>query len=94
MQMRSTILRALAVAAALPLAQLPASAQPYRGWSCNDLWHARNEIYARNGYCFRTQRAINAFGRGCFPPYGRLTGADSREVARIQATERRRRCPA
>ena len=34
--------------------------------SCQILWEMRNQIYKENGYCFRTQRAIEAFGNaGC-----------------------------
>ena len=36
--------------------------------SCNGLWRERNRVYAANGYCFKTARAISAFGRGCVPP--------------------------
>ena len=60
---------------------------------CSDLWYQRNEIYARNGYCFRTARARAAFGPGCFPPYGRLTGWDKRRVAEIQGEEDYLGCP-
>jgi hypothetical protein len=42
------------------------SAQDYGSMSCGDLWYRRNEIYARNGYCFKTDRAIRVFGNaGC-----------------------------
>lgn len=34
--------------------------------SCGDLWILRNAIYKDAGYCFRTPRAIAAFGNhGC-----------------------------
>ena len=34
--------------------------------SCQILWEMRNQIYKENGYCFHTQRAIQAFGNaGC-----------------------------
>jgi hypothetical protein len=34
--------------------------------SCGQLWHRRNSIYKEAGYCFRTPRAIRAFGNaGC-----------------------------
>jgi hypothetical protein len=33
-----------------------------RGLSCQNLWVVRNTIYQENGYCFKTQRAINYFG--------------------------------
>ncbi len=71
---------------------LPAPAPGMGGMSCNDLWYARNAIYARNGHCFKTRRGRAAFGRNCFAPYGRLGRADQREVNRIQAQERRMGC--
>ena len=61
--------------------------------SCEELWYARNEIYARNGFCFKTARAQSAFGPGCFPPFGKLTGADARSVSALQSWEKRRKCP-
>ena len=51
---------------------MPVKAQGYRGLSCGQLWYERNAIFAQYGYCFKTDQAINAFGRACFPPYGRL----------------------
>lgn len=34
--------------------------------SCQILWEVRNTIYKENGYCFKTQKAINHFGNaGC-----------------------------
>ena len=34
--------------------------------SCSELWYQRNSIYKEAGYCFRTPRAIRAFGNaGC-----------------------------
>jgi hypothetical protein len=75
-------------AALLALAPEKAAAQ-----SCYDLWHERNAIYARNGYCFQTQRAIEEFGRGCFPPFGRLSGGEAARVREIQYWERRNDCP-
>ena len=34
--------------------------------SCQILWEVRNTIYKENGYCFHTQKAIDAFGNaGC-----------------------------
>lgn len=33
---------------------------------CSILWQIRNQIYHENGYCFRTERGIGAFGNaGC-----------------------------
>jgi hypothetical protein len=34
--------------------------------SCSSLWRARNQVYKDAGYCFKTARAIRAFGNaGC-----------------------------
>ena len=62
--------------------------------SCDELWYARNEIYAAEGYCFKTARAQSVFGPGCFAPFGRLSGDEQRQVNLIQSWERRRGCPA
>jgi hypothetical protein len=77
----------LLVAFAALAAPLPALAQ-----SCSALWYERNQIYARNGYCFQTARAISVFGRGCFPPYGQLSGYDRSRVNEIQRMERAYGC--
>ena len=81
-----------AVAAAL-LFTPAGPVQAQGGDNCEQLWQQRNAIYFRFGYCFRTQRAIATFGRGCVPPYGRLPPDAAREVARIQAQEARLGCP-
>ncbi|MBB4304092.1 hypothetical protein GGD81_003147 [Rhodobium orientis] len=56
--------------------------------SCQDLWVARNEIYYRNGYCFKTRRGRNFFDNsGCStsnPPFSRV---ESSNVARIKRME-------
>lgn len=69
-----------------------AQAQDYRDMTCSELWYARNQIYAEKGYCFKTQRARAVFGRGCFPPYGRLSRWEREEVERIKRWEGRRGC--
>ena len=80
------------VAACITAGAPIASAQDYAGLSCGQLWYERNSIFARYGHCFRTQQAIAAFGRACFPPYGRLPpGAQSR-VNEITYWERRKGC--
>lgn len=72
----------------------PARANPQ---ACADLWTARNEIYKAQGYCFRTQRAIAAFGNaGC--QYDSiedvpLSANDRRAIADILRQERALRCP-
>jgi len=60
--------------------------------SCDELWHERNAVYARNGYCFKTQKAIAAFGKGCFPPYGELQGSEKNRVTEISLWERQKGC--
>jgi hypothetical protein len=97
--MRSTsqIIRLAAAAAVLSGvvamgASAPAGAQPARGFSCEQLWRQRNAIYARAGHCFTTDRGRATFGEGCSPPYGRLSGAESREVQRIRRQERMNGC--
>ncbi len=66
--------------------------------SCGDLWNRRNEIFARNGYCFKTDRAIRVFGnQGCrFYVEGDvpMSRAEREEVEFIRAIERRRGCDA
>lgn len=72
----------------------PASASPE---ACEGLWTARNEIYKAQGYCFRTQRAITAFGNaGC--QYDNiedvpLSANGRRAIADIVQRERALRCP-
>jgi hypothetical protein len=92
---KSLSILALAVGAAMVaslLAPAPVEARDLAGMSCEGLWYARNKIYARNGYCFRTERARAVFGRGCFPPYGRLRGWERERVNRIQMWEGRKGC--
>lgn len=66
-------------------AAAPAAAQS--GMTCEQLWYERNAIYAAKGFCFKTQRARNVFGRACFPPYGQLTPAEQRRVNNIEQWE-------
>lgn len=79
-----------AAIAAMPIvfavgAAAPAAAQS--GMTCEQLWYERNAIYAAKGFCFKTQRARNVFGRACFPPYGKLTPAEQRRVNNIEQWE-------
>jgi hypothetical protein len=66
--------------------------------SCGDLWYRRNAIFARNGYCFKTDRAIRVFGNeGCrFYVEGDvpMSRAEREEVEIIRAIERRKGCEA
>ena len=64
-----------------------ASAQGYANLSCGQLWYERNAIYAQYGHCFQTAQAISAFGRACFPPYGRLPPSAQARVNAIISWE-------
>jgi hypothetical protein len=70
----------------------PASAQSYQAMTCDQLWYARNVIFADNGYCFKTQRAINVFGPRCYPPYGELSSYEQGQVDSIRSVERQKGC--
>ncbi|HZT86653.1 MAG TPA: YARHG domain-containing protein [Stellaceae bacterium] len=53
---------AMALAAATTFMSVGAS----YAQSCDQLWYERNSIYKAAGYCFKTARAIRAFGNaGC-----------------------------
>lgn len=88
------MLTACGIAAAVTVPLVLAGMQPARAQDeCASLWHRRNAIYARNGYCFRTARARAVFGPGCFPPYGELSRSERRAVNRLQAEEDALGCP-
>jgi hypothetical protein len=63
-----------------------------RAMSCDQLWHARNMIYAEKGQCFKTQRAVAAFGARCYPPYGELTQPEKIRVSEIRYWEGQAGC--
>jgi len=92
---RKTALLALtaSLASTVLVVVLPvAKAQEASSMSCDQLWYARNKIYARNGYCFKTDRAREVFGAGCFPPYGQLNGWEQKRVLELQSWEQRNGC--
>ena len=63
---------------------------------CDELWGERNAIYKDAGYCFRTERAIRAFGNsGC--KYDELadvplSASQRADIADIQRQERENGC--
>ncbi|RUP00038.1 YARHG domain-containing protein [Hyphomicrobium sp.] len=59
---------------------------------CGALWQARNAIFANKGYCFETSEAVALFGKGCFPPYGKLSAAEEADVQRIRDVEAHQGC--
>ena len=87
---------AAATAGAFALAAGPASAQNYNAMSCDELWFQRNSIYKEYGYCFKTDRAIRAFGnRGCYVDDERnlqLPRNVRREIDLIVSIEREKYC--
>lgn len=64
---------------------------------CDELWGERNAVYKDAGYCFKTERAIRAFGNAdCRYDDIRdvpLSARDRAKVREIQAEEARNRCP-
>lgn len=64
---------------------------------CDELWAERNAAYKDAGYCFKTARAIQAFGNaGCkYDEIGDvpLSPRDRAKIADIQREERTRNCP-
>ncbi len=75
---------------------LPPSVQAqgeYSGLTCQTLWHERNAILARKGYCFKTPRAQAVFGKACFAPFGKLSKAEAEEAKLISRLEALKHCP-
>lgn len=72
---------------------LPQSSSAYltdedlTGLDCDQLWHARNEIYARNGYKFLTARAKAEFGSDGVTRNPKLNPFEQKNIALIQAAE-------
>jgi hypothetical protein len=66
-------------------------------FSCDQLWFGRNSIFKAAGYCFKTPRAIAAFGNaGC--QYDdisaiRLSAEDQNFAETIQQAEQSKACP-
>jgi clan AA aspartic protease (TIGR02281 family) len=64
--------------------------------NCDQLWYQRNSIYKANGYCFRTSRAIQAFGNaGCSYNNDQdvpLSAKDRQTLDMIQGLERSKGC--
>jgi hypothetical protein len=63
-----------------------------RGLGCNDLWYARNEIFARNGFLFETARGRAAFGGDGWTRNPRLNRFERANVDLFEGLEYRRGC--
>jgi hypothetical protein len=85
-----------ALAAAVAIVTVHATTTPAIAQSCEALWVERNSYYKRNGYCFRTARAINYFGNGgCYITNQAavpLSPGERRRIAQIRAAERALGC--
>ncbi|GJD67674.1 YARHG domain-containing protein [Methylobacterium gnaphalii] len=68
-----------------------------RAGGCEDAWYQRNAIYKQQGYCFRTPRAIRAFGNaGCTYDAVEdvpLSARQRAQVAELKAYEQSYGCP-
>jgi hypothetical protein len=64
--------------------------------SCQILWEVRNTIYKERGYCFHTQKGIQAFGNaGCkYDDAGKvpLNAAERYNVNAIKKAEAKKGC--
>jgi hypothetical protein len=59
---------------------------------CWGLWHARNEIYARNGFKFKTAEARAEFGDGGYTSNPKLNEYEQSNIALIQQYEASASC--
>jgi hypothetical protein len=86
----------LAMFFGLTEAVIVASAGLAAAQSCDQLWYERNSIYKQEGYCFKTQRAIAAFGNaGCMydlEDQVPLSPGDRARIAAIVQMERTYGC--
>lgn len=82
------------VAAVVAFAATAGSASAASADVCEALWRARNAIFANKGYCFEGTEARAVFGKGCFPPFGKLTASEEADVQRIKDIEAHQRCAA
>ena len=79
------------------LTQVEPVAKAMADFDCEQLWFGRNSVFKEAGYCFKTQRAIAAFGNaGCqFDDINAvvLTPENQSFVQAIQNQERAKACP-
>ena len=65
--------------------------------TCDILWQIRNGIFKERGLCFRTPRAIAAFGNeGCLyhdPAYLVLNAVERTNIATLRRVEQIKGCP-
>lgn len=82
-----------------PLPSTPAQppGPPAAVGTCDDLWHQRNAIWHRHGFCFQTERGKRAFGNaGCSRDQAAaraaMTPAERAEIDALIERERRAGC--
>ena len=66
----------------------------FKHFDCDSLWHLRNQIFDEAGYCFKTERAIYAFGNdGCTSgSYSILNTYERANVSMIKSIEQAKGC--
>jgi hypothetical protein len=83
-------LRLIAGAFAALLSVVPGTAMAA---SCFDLWYARNAIYDDNGFCFKTDLALQYFDNAdCSTRHPKFSKAEQKTINAIVAEEKRRHC--
>lgn len=61
--------------------------------SCFDLWYDRNAIYDDNGYCFKTDLALEYFDNSdCWTSKPKFSRDEQAEIDTIRREEKRRDC--
>ena len=96
--MKSVLILAIATAATLAAALIPALAGDIQGdaYDCSELWLMRNQIYKNAGYCFATPKAITYFGNGGCSYHTAsalpLSGQDRLVLHDVKRSERRQGC--
>ena len=69
------------------------SVQPAWADSCYDLWWQRNEIYNRNGFCFKTQDGMDSFDNSdCYTDDPDFTRREQRQIQQIKRQENNMGC--
>jgi hypothetical protein len=66
----------------------------FKHFDCDSLWYLRNQIFDEAGYCFKTERAIYAFGNdGCTSgSYAILNKYERAHVSMIKSIEAAKGC--
>jgi hypothetical protein len=83
-------LRLIAAAAAALIITLPGAAMAA---SCFDLWYARNAIYDDNGYCFKSDLALDYFDNDdCWTKKPKFSKAEWAAILAIKEEEEDRGC--